>query len=93
MDSGILTGCPTARGDAEEPPCAADTDTGTYVARIIGGVELDEDQMLEWHLYLQAACGDGALADAVWMLAHEVRGGRWIPLGRLPSMDFEVLRP
>jgi hypothetical protein len=23
------------------------------------------------------------------MLAHDVRGGRWIPLGRLPSMEFD----
>lgn len=59
------------------------------VARIIGGVELDGQQMQEWALYFRAACDDEALADAVWMLAHEVRGGHWIPLGRLPSMDFD----
>lgn len=61
----------------------------TDVARIIGGIELDDEQMLEWHLYFQAACDDEALADAVWVLAHEARGGRWIPIGRLPSMDFD----
>jgi hypothetical protein len=59
------------------------------VGRFIGGVELDDEQMREWHLYFQAACDDQALADAVWMLAHEVRDGRWVPLGRLPSMSFD----
>ena len=62
----------------------------TDVGRYIGGVELDEEQMGEWRLYVQAACDDEALADAVWMLAHEVQDGRWIPLGRLPSMGFEA---
>jgi hypothetical protein len=57
--------------------------------RLIGGIELDGEQMQEWRLYFQAACDDEALADAVWMLAHDVRAGRWIPLGRLPSMEFE----
>jgi hypothetical protein len=59
------------------------------VARNIGGIELDEAQMQEWDLYIEAACHDAALAEAVWMLAHEVRNGRWIPLGRLPSMHFD----
>lgn len=59
------------------------------VGRFIRGIELDEEQMREWELYFQAACDDEALAEAVWVLAHEVRNGRWVPIGRLPSMDFD----
>jgi hypothetical protein len=62
-------------------------------ARIIGGIALDEEQMLEWHLYVEAACDDEALADAVWRLAHEPRGGRWMPVGRLPSMALDADPP
>jgi hypothetical protein len=59
------------------------------IGRNIGGIELDETQMEEWNLYIEAACDDETLAEAVWRLSHEVRNGRWIPLGRLPSMHFE----
>lgn len=86
MDNGILV----ARKAEHQAGRHTNSFVRTAVGRIIGGIELNEEQMQEWMLYFQAACDDEALADAVWVLAHEVRGGRWTPLGRLPSMDFDT---